>query len=56
MPRLLGNNSLWLNGLNDSYTDSDDEDFRAGDNPGASDGADTDSLTGDLSSLSELAI
>ena len=45
VPRLLGNNSLWLNGLNDSDTDSDDEDFRAGENPG-NDANDTDSLTG----------
>ena len=45
VPRLLGNNSLWLNGLNDSDTDSDDEDFRAGENA-ANDDNDTDSLTG----------
>lgn len=49
VPRLLGNNSLWLNGLNDSDTDSDDEDFTAelrdGENP-RNDDNDTDSLTG----------
>ena len=45
VPRLLGNNSLWLNGLNDSDTDSDDEDFRAGENA-VNDDNDTDSLTG----------
>ena len=50
VPRLLGNNSLWLNGLNDSDTDSDDEDFAVGElldgeNP-RNDDNDTDSLTG----------
>merc|ERR1719232_1390284 len=47
VPRLLGNNSLWLNGLNDSDTDSDDEDFAVGElldgeNPRLND-SDTDS-------------
>ena len=55
VPRLLGNNSLWLNGLNDSDTDSDDEDFRAGDGPGNEDN-DTDSLTGITKSLNSYQI
>ena len=47
VPRLLGNNSLWLSGLNDSDTDSDDEDFQAEIRATPrNDDNDTDSLSG----------